>query len=81
VIRYLLVSNQWSSRWRTITIPDTPTTNIPIAAELLGVGRNQGYEAARRGEIPTIALGKRRVVPTAWLRRVLSGEIVPNKIA
>lgn len=36
---------------------------VPEAAELLRVSRNQGYELARCGEIPTIKLGSRIRVP------------------
>ena len=41
------------------------TYNIDEAAKLLGIGRNQGYEAARRGDIPTIKIGTRLLVPKA----------------
>ena len=34
------------------------TGTIPEAAEILGIGRNKAYEAARRGEIPVIRIGK-----------------------
>jgi excisionase family DNA binding protein len=50
------------------------TYNIEEAAEMLGIGRNQGYEAARRGDIPTIKIGKRLLVPKAALERMLKGE-------
>jgi hypothetical protein len=52
-----------------LTVPIWPT-----AAQALGLGRNAAYEAAKRGEIPTIALGRRKPVPTSWLRRVLGIE-------
>jgi excisionase family DNA binding protein len=48
------------------------TLTIPETARRLGIGRNQGYEAARRGEIPTVRLGKRLVVPVAALEAMLS---------
>jgi excisionase family DNA binding protein len=47
------------------------TATIVEAAKALGVGRNQAYEAARRGEIPTIRIGKRLLVPLAALERLL----------
>ena len=50
------------------------TITIPEAAERLGIGRNQGYEAARRGEIPVIRLGKRMVVPLLAFERMLTVE-------
>jgi len=47
------------------------TLTIIEAAKILGIGRNQAYEAARRGEIPTIKIGKRILVPVAALERKL----------
>jgi hypothetical protein len=41
-----------------------PTTTVPLAGQLLGLSRNKAYEAAARGEIPTLRFGKRIVVPT-----------------
>lgn len=48
-----------------------PTLTIEHAGEILGLGRASSYAAARRGEIPTIPFGRRRVVPTAMLRAML----------
>jgi len=53
---------------------DRKTYKIEEAGRLLGIGRNQAYEAARRGDIPTIKIGKRLLVPKAALDRMLSGE-------
>jgi excisionase family DNA binding protein len=50
------------------------TYTIEEAGRLLGVGRNQAYEGARRGDFPTIKIGKRRLVPKAALDRMLNGE-------
>ncbi len=47
------------------------TTTITEVAKVLGIGRNQAYEAARRGDIPTIKIGKRLLVPLAALERML----------
>jgi excisionase family DNA binding protein len=47
------------------------TYKIEEAGRLMGVGRNQAYEAARRGDIPTIRIGKRLLVPRAALDRLL----------
>jgi hypothetical protein len=51
-----------------------PTTTVPIAGKLLGLSRNKAYEAAAKGEIPTLRFGKRIVVPTMPLRRMLGLE-------
>ena len=59
---------QESSGGRRLTI------TIPEAAERLGIGRNQAYEAARRGEIPVIRIGKRMVVPVLAFERMLGVE-------
>lgn len=48
-----------------------PTTSVPLAGKALGMGRNAAYEAARRGDIKTIDIGKLKRVPTNWLRKVL----------
>lgn len=48
-----------------------PTITVPMAGRLLGLLRNKAYEAAARGEIPTLRFGKRIVVPTMPLRRML----------
>ena len=57
------------------TETERKTYKIEEAGRLLGVGRNQAYEAAKRGEIPTIKIGKRLLVPRAALDRLLdSGE-------
>jgi excisionase family DNA binding protein len=49
------------------------TYRIEEAAALLGIGRNHAYEAAKRGEIPSIKIGKRILVPRAALDRILEG--------
>jgi excisionase family DNA binding protein len=41
--------------------------SIAEAAELLGISRALGYELAARGELPTLRLGRRIVVPRAAL--------------
>ena len=41
--------------------------SIPETALLLGISRALAYELARRGELPTMQLGRRRVVPRTAL--------------
>jgi excisionase family DNA binding protein len=43
-------------------------------ARRLGISRNSAYAAARRGQIPTIRIGRLLLVPTAALDRLLSGN-------
>jgi excisionase family DNA binding protein len=55
------------------------TMTIPEAAEKLGIGRNQGYEAAKSGQIPTIKIGKRLLVPVAALENKLAKAGGPDR--
>jgi len=56
--------------WRTRT-----TVDVPVGGAILAdMSRNGSYDAAKRGDIPTIRLGRRLVVPVVPLRRML-GEL------
>lgn len=44
-----------------------PFLSIPEAAEQLGISEAHAYNRVNAGQIPTVQLGKRRVVPTKWL--------------
>ena len=57
--------DDWRSR-STLTIEET--------APIIRLSRGSTYEAARSGEIPTIRIGRRLLVPVAGLRRLL-GEL------
>jgi excisionase family DNA binding protein len=52
---------------------------IEEAAQLMRIGRNSAYEAARRGEIPTIRIGRRLLVPRAALERMLERAGIPHQ--
>jgi excisionase family DNA binding protein len=54
---------------------DALAIDIPEAARRLGIGRNQAYASAQRGELPTVAFGKRRLVPLMALERLLRGDV------
>ena len=47
------------------------TYTVEEAAELLGISRNSAYEAVRKGEIPTIRLGRRILIPRSRLEAML----------
>ena len=53
---------------------DKKTLTIAEAGEALGIGRSAAYEAAKRGEIPAIRIGRRLLVPTARLEQLLDGS-------
>jgi hypothetical protein len=44
---------------------------VEHAGQLLGMGRSASYEAARRGELPTLQFGRRLMVPTGRLLELL----------
>ena len=47
----------------------------PVAGRALGLGRDATYGAAKRGEIPTLPFkGKKKPVPTSFLRKLLRME-------
>jgi hypothetical protein len=49
-----------------------PTCTVPEAGRAVGIeGRNQSYEAAKRGEIPVMRYGRLLKVPTRWVRKQL----------
>lgn len=50
---------------------DRMVYDIPEAAAILGMGRNAAYEAAKRGDIPTIKIGKLIRVPKKALHALL----------
>ena len=54
-------------------IRSQPTVKVPESCAALGVSSWSGYEAIKRGDfpVPVIAIGKRLVVPTAPLRKLL----------
>ena len=45
--------------------------SIPEVAASLGIGLSKAYEAARTGELPTIKIGKRILVPVAAFNKML----------
>jgi excisionase family DNA binding protein len=47
------------------------TLTVPQAGRRLGISRNLAYEAARRGEIPTIRIGRLLLVPKVEFDRLL----------
>lgn len=55
-----------------MTLKDLPPTiSVEQAGEVLGISRGSAYRAASTGELPTIKLGRRLLVPTARLLDLL----------
>jgi hypothetical protein len=45
--------------------------SVPEAGAMIGLSINPSYEAAKRGEIPTVKMGGLLIVPKAiWLRKL-----------
>ncbi|MEV0996921.1 hypothetical protein [Nonomuraea sp. NPDC050202] len=60
---------------------EQPTMTIPEAGTFLGLARCTAYEAAARGEIPTLEFGRRKLVPTAKLRQMLGLDPMGDSIS
>ena len=59
-------------------IAEAQTVSVVEAARRLGIGRSLAYEAAQRGEIPAIRIGRRLVVPLAALEAMLTPTATPR---
>lgn len=57
---------------------DCRTLTVNEAAELLGIGKNAAYEAAKRGDIPSLRIGRRVVVPREALEELLRRAYTGN---
>jgi hypothetical protein len=52
------------------------TIDVPTAGrEVFGLGVSASYAAARRGEIPTLRIGRKLVVPTAALLALVGQKV------
>jgi excisionase family DNA binding protein len=49
------------------------TYTVLEVAEILGIGRNTAYEVCRNGEIPTIRVGGRVLIPRSAIDELLGG--------
>ncbi len=50
---------------------ESATLTVEETAKFLRIGRNSAYEGVRTGEIPSVRIGKRILVPRAALERRL----------
>ncbi|WP_436793313.1 helix-turn-helix domain-containing protein [Actinospongicola halichondriae] len=51
------------------------TLSIAEAAELVGISRTTAYELAQSGELPTVRLGRRILVPVNQLADILGTDV------
>ena len=61
-----------TARVEDATMSEKATVTVDEAARRLGLGRNATYEAVRNGEVPAIRIGRRWLVPSAALDRLLN---------
>lgn len=54
-----------------------PTISVEQAGKVLGISRRSAYRAAGTGELPTIRVGRRLLVPTARLMQLLGVTAAP----
>ena len=50
------------------------TMTVPKAGEVLGIGRSAAYEAARRGDIPTIRIGRSALAKSPQMASIAVGS-------
>lgn len=48
-------------------------------AKLFNISRAAAYQAVKRGEVPSIRIGRRLVIPKAGVDRMLAGNHQPEK--
>ena len=48
-----------------------PVLTVPEAGRVVGLQRSAAYDAAKRGELPTITFGRKMLVPTGRLLAML----------
>lgn len=53
---------------------DRLTHTVPEAAIRLRVGKNTLYDAIKRGEVPSVRIGRRLLVPVQALEAMLAGQ-------
>ena len=56
------------------------TYTIEEAAEILGIGRSSAYQAVRAGDIPTIRVGRRLLVPRMTSASVMASFDPPEGV-
>jgi excisionase family DNA binding protein len=59
---------------------ESATISVPDAARLLGISESAAYEAAARGDIPTLRIGRRvLVVRQALIAMLTAASVAPSQ--
>ena len=63
-------------RGMTTSTQTAPTKVLTVeeAAQFLRISRQSAYQAVRAGEIPTVKIGRRLLVPRRRLEQMLDGD-------
>lgn len=62
------------TRKSTEHTPKAAVYTVEEIAKILRVSRNTAYEAVRRGEIPTVKIGRRLLVPRTAFESLLAAS-------
>jgi excisionase family DNA binding protein len=54
--------------------------SVEQAGMLLGISRRSAYRAANKGELPTLRMGRRLLVPTAQLMTLMGLKVDPGDV-
>ncbi|MBM3767960.1 MAG: helix-turn-helix domain-containing protein [Acidobacteria bacterium] len=49
------------------------TYTVREVSRILGIGRNTAYEAVKTGDIPSVTIGRRVLIPHCAVERLLTG--------
>jgi excisionase family DNA binding protein len=60
-------------------MPERQTYSVDEAAKMIGVSRTSAWKAVQNGELPSIRIGHRCLVPRAALDRLLAGSKIPSE--
>jgi excisionase family DNA binding protein len=58
-----------AERWRELD-----TFTVEEAAQILRISRTSAYKAVRAGEIPSVRVGRRDIIPRVAIERLLAGN-------
>ena len=49
--------------------------SIPRFAEMMDISRQHAYRLVKRGEVPSIKLGERYIIPMAYVRQAFKSDV------
>jgi excisionase family DNA binding protein len=62
----------------TRTAGTAAVLTVEEAAAMLRISRQSAYQAVRNGEIPTVKIGRRMLIPRVALERMLNMDALPR---